>query len=104
MKKFVTDIITKIWYGKNYFPKEIGNTRITIIDGRYYPQLNIDGYWTTILSNTWDGKWYIPPTGFTGFEGRRNAEITLELCYNLVMTEKRNRKLNKIYGKLKHKT
>ncbi len=100
MKKFITNTITRMLYGKEYFPNEMGNTRITIIGGRYYPQLNIDGYWTTILSNSWDGKWYIPPTGFTGFEGRRNAEITLEQCQNLVLTEKRNIKIKRIKDKI----
>lgn len=69
-------------------------SRIVIIDNRYYPQIKINDKWTKVLSNKWDGRWYIPPKGFTGFQGIRNAEITLEWCEERIKMENRRYIIN----------
>ena len=79
-------------------------SRIVIIDNRYYPQIKNNGKWTKVLSNKWDGKWYIPPKGFTGFQGIRNAEITLEWCEERIKMENRRYIINKAKKKYEKKS
>jgi hypothetical protein len=71
-------------------------SRIIIKDGRYYPQIRIKNRWENILSNTWDGKWYVAQNGFTGFQGIRNAELTLEHCLVNIKMESRRYTIGKI--------